>query len=67
MLSDLQQRQLERAENEYLDEPRDVSDAPKCEKCGNYPEDDFLYKYNGCWCCSDCVLSSLEMRDIYND
>lgn len=67
MLSDLQQRQLERAENAYLDEPRDVSYAPKCEKCGCNPIDDYLYNVNGKWCCSDCALDTFERWDVLND
>lgn len=71
-LSDLQKRQLERAEEAYLREPdRDVMpdevDAFKktCSLCDCYPDDDFLYFVDGEWVCADCLLDQFKRRDIY--
>jgi hypothetical protein len=72
MLSDLQKRQLERAEEAYLREPdRDVMpdevDVYKqtCSLCNCYPDDDFLYFVDGEWACADCLLDKFKRRDIY--
>lgn len=62
-IEDVNREILARLERQYLNEPddgRDVSDAPCCEECGEYPEDDYLYLYDGEWICEDCLL---EMHD----
>lgn len=71
-LSDLQKRQLERAEQAYLREPDidvmpDEADAYKqtCSLCDCYPDDDFLYFVDGEWVCADCLLDQFKRRDIY--
>ena len=65
-LSEYQQRQLERAENEWLREPDEV-DAYKqtSSLCGCNPSDDFLYLVDGEWVCADCLLDKFKRRDIY--
>lgn len=71
MLSELQQRQLERAEEAYLREPdRDVMPdeadtycCKKCELCEGYPVDDMLYHKDGEWVCADCLLDCFDHRD----
>jgi hypothetical protein len=76
-LSEYQQRQLERAENEWLREPEyngddsniepEEVDAYKqtCSLCNCYPDDDFLYFVDGEWICADCLLDQFKRRDIY--
>lgn len=70
-LSDLQKRQLERAEEAYLREPDidvmpDESDVyrKKCELCEEYPVDDMLYHKDGEWVCADCLLDCFDHRDV---
>jgi hypothetical protein len=71
-LSDLQKRQLERAEEAYLREP-DIDVMPDevdvykqtCSLCNCYPDDDFLYFVDGEWACADCLLDKFKRRDIY--
>ena len=70
-LSDLQQRQLERAEQAYLREPdRDVmpdevdAHCKKCVLCEEYPVDDMLYHKDGEWVCADCLLDCFDHRDV---
>lgn len=73
-IEELNRETLDRLEREWLNEPddgRDVSDAPCCEECGEYPEGDYLYYYVHVdepeqWLCCDCLLDKhvwLNCRD----
>lgn len=64
MLSDAQKRQFERAEQQYLREPKQA--LPHCPLCGDTPADEQLYKLDDVWMCCDCVLDRLEHRNIYS-
>lgn len=73
-IDELNRETLDRLEREWLNEPdegRDVSDAPKCEDCGECPDDDYLYHYvygdePERWLCADCLCDKhvhLNCRD----
>lgn len=64
MLSELQKRQLERAEQQHLRPPEQT--VPKCPLCGDFPADERLYHFDGEWMCCDCVLDRIEHRNIYS-
>lgn len=76
-LSEYQQWQLNRAENEWLKEPEyngddsdiepDEVDAYErtCKLCGCHPIDDYLYNKDGEWVCADCLLDCFDKRDVF--
>lgn len=53
-------RELDR----YLTPP-DPVDPPKCQLCGEFPGDDYLYEHDGMWMCGECLKDQFQRRDIY--
>ena len=70
-MNDLQMRQFLRAENQYLNEPKEPeTDEPRCAWCGcrrdNHTE---IYSYHNEWVCGECLLyeglNSDEFDELY--
>lgn len=66
MLSRRDLETIARCEEEYLREPKQYQ-PKRCEECGEYPDDDFLYNHDGDWLCQDCLLHCFPRRDVYLD
>lgn len=45
---------------------RDESPLHKCDDCGEYPDDDYLYQYHGKLICIDCLLAKFKRVDVTN-
>lgn len=55
------------AELDYLTEPEDDFEPKRCACCEGIPDDDKLYKYDGEWYCSDCLLyDMIPHKNAYN-
>ncbi len=54
---------LAACEREYLREPEPDFESKTCACCEAVPDDDMLYKLDGAWYCSGCLLyDMLESR-----
>ena len=64
-LNDINRAAFDLAERDSFREPE--FEPPKCERCGEYPEDDYLYDFDGEWFCAECLLNQFHRKDIHLD
>ena len=62
--SEMNRRNAEELSLYPPEDGRDESPNHACECCGEYPWEDYLYRYNNELICADCLLSKFEEVDV---